>query len=186
MADVRLVGDVCMAAYFGAEKDEQPGDAAEGYRRKVDAWKAGSDRLEIDGIVEGLRGGGKPVLPLHWEIEFPEVLGRGDPGFDAMVGNPPFLGGKKISGTFSSMYLQALKIGSTDGQRGTGGLSRIFLSTRLRVTAQHGLSSDSSQQTLLPQGDTRTSSLTEIWRQRGQSTRQQGGDPLAWRRGGHC
>ena len=39
-----------------------------------------------------LRGGEKPVPPLHWEIEFPEVFGRENPGFDAMVGNPPFAG----------------------------------------------------------------------------------------------
>lgn len=33
--------------------------------------------------------------PLHWAVELPEVMDRG--GFDAVVGNPPFLGGKKIS-----------------------------------------------------------------------------------------
>ena len=33
----------------------------------------------------------------HWEIEFPEVFSRDNPGFDAYVGNPPFLGGKRIS-----------------------------------------------------------------------------------------
>ena len=33
---------------------------------------------------------------LHWPLAVPEVMERG--GFDAIVGNPPFLGGKKISG----------------------------------------------------------------------------------------
>ena len=32
--------------------------------------------------------------PFHWEIEFPEVFQKG--GFDAFVGNPPFLGGRRI------------------------------------------------------------------------------------------
>src|SRR5262249_10330891 len=35
--------------------------------------------------------------PFHWTLEFPEVfLGRN--GFDAIVCNPPFMGGKKITG----------------------------------------------------------------------------------------
>jgi len=32
---------------------------------------------------------------LHWPLAMPEVMERG--GFDAIVGNPPFLGGMKIS-----------------------------------------------------------------------------------------
>ena len=31
-------------------------------------------------------------MPFHWEIEFPEVFDRENPGFDAIVGNPPFAG----------------------------------------------------------------------------------------------
>lgn len=34
--------------------------------------------------------------PLHWIIEFPDVMIEHG-GFDAVIGNPPFLGGKKIS-----------------------------------------------------------------------------------------
>ena len=35
---------------------------------------------------------------LHWPIEFPEVFEQG--GFDAVIGNPPFLGGQKLTGAF--------------------------------------------------------------------------------------
>lgn len=39
--------------------------------------------------------------PNHWVIESPDVIvSRG--GFDAIIGNPPFLGGKKISGALGS------------------------------------------------------------------------------------
>ncbi|MFI6352311.1 Eco57I restriction-modification methylase domain-containing protein [Streptomyces sp. NPDC050743] len=34
--------------------------------------------------------------PLHWILAVPDVMERG--GFDAVIGNPPFLGGTKISG----------------------------------------------------------------------------------------
>ena len=38
-------------------------------------------------------------LPFHWPLEFPEVFLREDPGFDAFVGNPPFLGNRLWKGT---------------------------------------------------------------------------------------
>ncbi len=40
--------------------------------------------------------------PFHWPVEFPEVFARG--GFDAFVGNPPFIGGHDISGLFGHDY----------------------------------------------------------------------------------
>lgn len=43
----------------------------------------------------------------HWFIEFPEVFNDG--GFDCIIGNPPYLGGQKISGTFGFNYLEYIK-----------------------------------------------------------------------------
>lgn len=43
----------------------------------------------------------------HWPFEFPEVFEKG--GFNAFIGNPPFLGGKRISSTFGDYYLDYLK-----------------------------------------------------------------------------
>lgn len=40
---------------------------------------------------------GRLVLPFHWPHEYPHVFTRHNPGFDCIVGNPPFLGGKRIS-----------------------------------------------------------------------------------------
>jgi hypothetical protein len=44
--------------------------------------------------------------PLHWPLAFPEVFldSARSPGFDAFLGNPPFLGGTKISGPFGAAY----------------------------------------------------------------------------------
>jgi hypothetical protein len=44
--------------------------------------------------------------PFHWPVEFPEVFVRG--GFDAFVGNPPFLGGTRISYRLGDEYLNGL------------------------------------------------------------------------------
>ena len=54
----------------------------------------------------------------HWFLEFPEVFtpspagegrGEGKGGFDCILGNPPFLGGQKLSGTFGQSFLEYVK-----------------------------------------------------------------------------
>jgi methylase of polypeptide subunit release factors len=45
---------------------------------------------------------------LHWDLEFPEVFATENPGFDSIVGNPPFLGGKRISTELGDTYNQWL------------------------------------------------------------------------------
>ena len=59
-------------------------------------------------------GAPDPPQPFHWALEFPEVFERENGGFDAIVGNPPFLGGSRISWmprappTASTFLLRAL------------------------------------------------------------------------------
>lgn len=80
------------------------------------------DRLMTDGdfrtIMKGYGGWQTPKTALamaiadekrffHWFIEFPEVFQQG--GFDCILGNPPYLGGAKISGATSDYYLNFLK-----------------------------------------------------------------------------
>jgi methylase of polypeptide subunit release factors len=43
----------------------------------------------------------------HWFNAFPEVMAGG--GFDCVLGNPPYLGGKKLSGTYGDGFLAYLK-----------------------------------------------------------------------------
>ena len=53
----------------------------------------------------------------HWFLEFPEVFAKG--GFSCVLGNPPFLGGKKISTAYGKDFLNFIlkkyyPIGSVD------------------------------------------------------------------------
>jgi ribosomal protein S20 len=53
----------------------------------------------------------------HWFLEFPEVFSIG--GFDCILGNPPFLGGQKLSGAYGFDFLNYIRynfspIGSVD------------------------------------------------------------------------
>lgn len=59
--------------------------------------------LQLSAYVrEQLRG----RRPFHWAVEFPEVF-AGD-GFDGFIGNPPFMGGRKIRGVMGGDYLNYL------------------------------------------------------------------------------
>lgn len=53
--------------------------------------------------------------PFHWPLEFPEVFSHG--GFDAFVGNPPFLGGKRIGPTLGDDYAKGLSAVFPDTSR---------------------------------------------------------------------
>ncbi|NHQ82924.1 restriction endonuclease [Chromobacterium vaccinii] len=43
----------------------------------------------------------------HWFLEFPEIIGRG--GFDCILGNPPYLGGQALSGTYGQSFCEYMK-----------------------------------------------------------------------------
>jgi hypothetical protein len=81
------------------------GDAIEAIARRA------KSNLSIDLPSDrGLRA------PFHWPIEFPEAFSKQHPGFDAIVGNPPFLGGKRIStvlGLAFNSYLSAMNTGAS-------------------------------------------------------------------------
>jgi hypothetical protein len=43
----------------------------------------------------------------HWFLEFPEIMERG--GFDCILGNPPYLGDKGLSGTYGHAFCECIK-----------------------------------------------------------------------------
>jgi hypothetical protein len=71
--------------------------------------------------------------PFHWAVEFPEVFAHG--GFDAFVGNPPFLGGKRICQIYGDDYNAALK-NSFDESKGAADLCAYFF--RRAFELSHG------------------------------------------------
>ena len=111
-------------------------------------------------IASSLRQGARPLPPFHWEIEFPEVFARADGGFDAIIGNPPFLGGTKISTALGSDYLAYLGVAfARSGNRMdlVGYFFRRVFSL-LRESGCLGLVGSNT----IAQGDTRTGSLSII------------------------
>jgi|APLak6261679142_1056127.scaffolds.fasta_scaffold00003_172 hypothetical protein len=78
-----------------------------------------------------------PTLPFHWDLEFPEVFGRGRDGFDSFIGNPPYMGGMLISGSFSTEYLEWLNCAFVDGGD-RADLVAYFLRRTFDLLEEHG------------------------------------------------
>jgi len=99
--------------------------------------------------------------PFHWPLEFPAVfISKSVPGFDAVVMNPPFLGGKKISGAFGAAYRRYLTAVVARTDMGTADLCVAFLlrgaslvhpAGRLGLVATSSIGEGDSQQVGLEQ-----------------------------------
>ncbi|MFC0865808.1 Eco57I restriction-modification methylase domain-containing protein [Sphaerimonospora cavernae] len=105
--------------------------------------------------------------PIHWPLVFPEVFEDDKqkrphgPGFDAVIGNPPFLGGQKLTGTMGVAYREYLVEAVGRGARGSADLVAYF------VLRAHDLLNSAGQTGLiatntLAQGDTREVGLDQL------------------------
>jgi hypothetical protein len=114
-------------------------------------------RLERNGRGRGWR-------PLHWPLEFPEAfIARGDgvAGFDVVVGNPPFMGGQRITGALGTDYRDHLIAQIARGQKGSADLCAYFLLRNARLVAEGGTVGMIATNTIA-EGDTREVGLDQI------------------------
>jgi hypothetical protein len=89
----------------------------------------------VQGWLKGPRA--ESVRPLHWPLEFPEVMGVGGAaGFDAVVGNPPFIGGQKLTGALGQDYREYLVNRIGGGKRGSADLCAYFLLRNLSLAPE--------------------------------------------------
>ena len=97
-------------------------------------------------------------VPMHWPIAFPEIFAGSDPGFDAMVGNPPFLGGQRITGAAGTDYRNHLIAWTADGAKGSADLVAYFFLNATKVARSFGFLATNT----IAQGDTSEVGLTQI------------------------
>lgn len=98
--------------------------------------------------------------PFHWPLEFPEVFERCG-GFDCIVGNPPFLGGQKITGTMGDCYREYLVNAIAGGKRGSADLVAYFFIKANSLLAPHGFFGMIAVNTI-SEGNTREVGLDSI------------------------
>jgi hypothetical protein len=164
VAPIRTMGDAVIAAFFAGDKPR----ARETKRAEVESWLTGSMEAawdKLDAMAGTLKQGTHPLTPFHWEIEFPEVFARGNGGFDAIVGNPPFLGGRKISGEFGGAYRDWLPVLHYN-THGNADLVVHFFRRSFDLLRKNGTLGLIATNTI-GQGDTRASGLTQILSQGG-------------------
>ena len=93
----------------------------------------------------------------HWFLEFPEIMDRG--GFDCILGNPPYLGGQALSGTYGHAFCECMK-----WRFAPTGLSELVVYFLRRI---HGLLRDSGFTAIITtnsivDGDVRKDGLEQI------------------------
>jgi hypothetical protein len=112
-------------------------------------------RVKLDAWLQGPRP--EPIRPLHWALEFPEVMRDG--GFDAIVSNPPFVGGSKISSTHGTDFREYVKANIAAGRAGAADLCAYFMLRDLAIapSGRVGLIATNT----IAQGDTREVGLDQ-------------------------
>ncbi len=96
---------------------------------------------------------------LHWPLEFPEVFESG--GFDAFVGNPPFLGGRRIRRTHGKQYLSWLTLALFPESSGNADLCAFFFLRVSQLLCGAGYAGLMATNTIA-QGDTRETGLEKL------------------------
>ena len=97
---------------------------------------------------------------IHWPLELPDVI-QDHGGFDAIIGNPPFLGGQKLTGAMGMNIRDWFVSALANGTRGSADLVAYFFlraHSLLKPTGTLGLIATNT----LAQGDTRQVGLDQM------------------------
>jgi hypothetical protein len=167
---LRTIGDLLIGAFFSAIKEKTR--ESERMRRLdlVQKWLKGDEEAvaEVASLAQQTR---TALRPFHWMIEYPEVfyVGRVDPlssaptaepaYLDGVIGNPPFLGGRRISNTFGDEYADWLEMSS--GGSKNADLCAHFFRGADRLLGDHGAFGLIATSTIA-QGDTRSTGLQPL------------------------
>jgi len=166
---VRGLGDVLVASFFQGDKPRTRRNARLVHLAEVEqAFGPGQDAaagVRLDDVARTLRGQAKPIVPFHWELEFPEVFDldetlRPRSGFDAIVGNPPFAGKNTLIEGSPEGYIDWLKLQHPESH-GNADLVAHFFRRAYTLLAPDGCFGLIATNTI-GQGDTRSSGLRWI------------------------
>ena len=178
--DLRDGCDLLVASYFNPLSEAE----REGLRQTL--LTVFRDGVSVSDQVRQVLPDLETLRPFHWELEFPEVFmldagmssvvgadspkssrrspDRGKPaptGFSALVGNPPFQGGKKITGVLGTDYRDYLVERIANGKRGNADLCAYFFLRAQQLLSSHGGFGLVATNTIA-QGDTREVALDQL------------------------
>ncbi|MBN1947327.1 MAG: hypothetical protein JW797_16780 [Bradymonadales bacterium] len=157
---VRLAADLIVAPCFAEEKAGKQAELRDDLLNRFSSARDEAEWQELAGDRKRLLSDRRTF---HWPLEFPEVfLGEVSPGggFDAIVGNPPFVGGQFIRRQLGERTLGYLRE-RWPQSHGTADLVAFFFLRafeNLRPGGAFGLIATNT----IGQGDTRESGLDRI------------------------
>ncbi|QQS54072.1 MAG: N-6 DNA methylase [Candidatus Competibacteraceae bacterium] len=164
-ADLRWSGDELVAAAMQPGSKAARTKAEKAARVRIEQRLSTSLRPSLS-LFESpppswgrVREGG--IHGFHWELEFPEVFGRENPGFDVIVGNPPFVGGQKITGALGTEYRNYLIERIAHGKKGSADLCAYFFLRAGQLLRDGGMMALLATNTIA-QGDTREVGLDQL------------------------
>ena len=153
---VRLYGDLALAAFFAEAKPKR----REAKRLEFAGAVTRNEAVRYVSWLEEQRDADPPLAPFHWEVEFPEVFDRENPGFDAFVGNPPFAGKNAVAAGNIGGYPDWLKT-LHEQSHGNADLVAHFFRRAFGLVRAGGTFGLIATNTIA-QGDTRSSGLRWI------------------------
>ncbi len=163
LEDVRQLADLILLAFFkGGKKSERKANL----ERCADLIVSRDQEGTIARAAAEL-----PVKSFHWELEFPEVFDRENPGFDTVVGNPPFAGKNTVASANPTAYPQWLKALHTESH-GNADLAAHFFRRVFNLLRKGGTLGLIATNTI-SQGDTRWTGLRWICEHGGEIYRAQ-------------
>lgn len=158
---VRFAGNLAIAAFFAEDNDKKRQAKRDELRTQFAEYlRTMNMALRPTAAERVLRDGAKGITPFHWEIEFPEVFGRENPGFDCVVGNPPFAGKNTISEGHADGYPDWLKAIHAESH-GNSDLVAHFFRRAFNLIRKNGTFGLIATNTIA-QGDTRGTGLRWI------------------------
>ena len=159
---VRRIGDLVVDAFFGRQKDKERRSLRLAHLDAVEKALAGKGEWPepVESREAAEREGKGAPSPFHWEVEYPEVFSRENGGFDAFVGNPPFLGGKSISTNYGDGYRDWLAT-TVEGSNSSADLVSYFFRRAFDLARREGTFGLIATNSIA-QGDTRANGLRWI------------------------
>lgn len=169
VADLSLVADGIIAAglMVGGKQGKAPEDAYSTLRLAVNTAFTNSGTGDTSLLGAIVDRGLTPTVetdydrwkPLHWILEVPDVMERG--GFDAVIGNPPFLGAKKLTPALGFTVRQWFVHVLADGTAGNADLVAYFFLRAMSLLQPAGTLGLIATNTIA-QGDTREIGLDRM------------------------
>ncbi len=149
----RLAGLMTVGAFFKGQKPKEREQLAQEYQT---LWAQGT-KAELEAVVASLQQNDRPLTPFNWELEFPEVFERQNPGFDAIVGNPPFAGKNNVINSNPEGYVDWLKEVHPESHGNADLVAHFF--RRAFTIIRHGGALGLIATNTIAQGDTRSTGL---------------------------